>query len=350
MVDKKEIIDPQVVKAMHGNFVANDNGYAAQKIATWVIDEEGKPYINVTVKPSRVAIGALHMSMNGGSESGIYELEDVDFTVADDLTDPMPNRGAHYSTSDQNTILVNHSLICSGFAGKEVILATGLPFSEYFVNGEKNEGLFTKIKDSVLRGVKDKSGGSMPIIKEHLIYPESTAAFVDYAFDFATYELKTPKNGVVVVDMGGETTDVTYITSSIQIDKEKSGSKRIGVLSILAELRQLIANKIGVSADSIAPNHVDKALIEGKLSFANKDIDVSDLVHKSKAATAKKLNAFVDSLIGESAFIDAIVFVGGGADALKEHFKKERENVVVPTKPQDANARGILIHMTYFRQ
>ncbi len=348
MTDNKQV-DKLITKAINDNYRANDNGYAAQKLAFWQLDPDGKPFIEVQVKPSRVSIGALHMSMNGGAESGIYELEEVDFTVAEDLSDPMPNRGANYSTSDQNTILINHTLIGSGCAGKKVVLATGLPFSDYFRNGEKNEVLFEKIKKSVLRKVINKSGEEMPIIEEHLIYPESTAAFIDYAFDFQTYELNKPHNGVVIVDMGGETTDVSYITPSLQIDKEKSGSQRIGVLSILAELKQLIANELNVSAESIAPKHVEKALVTGEISFGSTTRDVSNLVHKSKAATAKKLNAYVDSMIGENVFIDAIVFVGGGADALQDHFKKERENVIIPNDPQHSNARGMLIHMTYFR-
>lgn len=333
--------------AIKNNVVAIDNGYAKQKIAYWA--KEGDEFVIKTAAyPSRVEIGTSLMDVHGNSAFGAYTIDGLEYMVNPHSSDPLPNTGQSYSYSDQNSILITHSLMTQGFAGKEITLCTGLPYSDYFFGNELNTALFKKIQDKLATTkVESMTGQDSPVINEHHIKPESTSAFVDFAYDYETGDFKEPQLGMVVVDMGGYTTDVTFITPNVTIDKDKSDSKKIGVGTILKELETLIRRELNITGD-ISKLLIEKALTTGEIPFFNEQRDISELVKKAKRMTAKKLSAYIESIVGDGGMVDSIIFVGGGSHVLGEELKEERSNVVIPDESSYANARGMLLYMTFF--
>jgi len=97
--------------------VAVDNGYADQKVAYWATDENGKRVIAELLLPSRAQMGAINISIDGTS-FGVYEIDGDSWTVGKDVTEPESIRGERYAYSELNAVLVTHSLIAAGFAGK----------------------------------------------------------------------------------------------------------------------------------------------------------------------------------------------------------------------------------------
>lgn len=324
--------------------VAVDNGYARQKIAYWA-DVNGTKEMVCFSLTSRAQMGIINISIDGKS-SGVYDVNGQCFTVSERVLAPDTNRTTAYACSDLNLALVSHSLVVAGYGDREIILGTGLPFKDYYRAGEKNESFIQQVKDSFKVPVKSVSDDVLAIIKAHYLYPESTAAYVDFVFDEKTLELKNQDSDTVVVDIGGNTTDITMITAGTPtINIEKSSSRLLGVLNIMDELRRLIISKHGV--DSVHDYQLDVAIRTGKYKLWKDEIDISELVKKAKQQTVKRLVTYINETIGDGASIENLLFVGGGAEALREEILESFPHGAVVDNAEFANARGMLKYITY---
>lgn len=326
--------------------IAVDNGYADQKVAYWAKDESGNNVIAELLLPSRAQMGAINISIDGKS-SGVYEIDGDAWTVGNDVTEPESIRGQKYAYSELNTVLVNHSLIASGFSGKKVRIATGLPFDHFYKNSEINTDLLNKVRASLKTPVKPRGDSAVALIAAHEIYPESTAAFVDYAVDMKTGEMTIEiETGLAVVDIGGNTTDITYINPDNTINTNRSGSRQLGVLNVRDRLGRLIKENFKV--DELRDAQLDKALRTGICRIFGQDQNVSAQIDSAKRESVKKLMNYVEEILGDAADLDLVLFVGGGAEILKDVIK-EYPHAKVPERPQFANARGMLKYMTFVR-
>ena len=323
--------------------VAVDNGYADQKVAFWAT-KDGKRFIAEVLLPSRAQMGAINVAIDGKS-AGVYDIDGEPWTVGRDVTEPESIRGERYSYSEMNAVLVNHSLIAAGFAGRNVRISTGLPFEHFFKNGQPNKDLIEKVKTSLKTKVNPKGDFKAAIIKSHELYPESTAAFVDYAVDEETGDMKNEiENGLAVVDIGGNTTDITYINSDNQINIQRSGSKKLGVLNVRDRLRRLIQDTFDVA--EVRDAQLDRALRTGSCKIFGQDQDVSEQIDAAKKESVKKLMNYVEETVGDAGDLDMVLFVGGGAAVLGDVIKKY-PHAHVPDRPQFANARGMLKYMSF---
>lgn len=329
--------------------VSVDNGYARQKVSYFANVDGEKTLVSFSY-PSRVAWGARNMDMQlSSSGTGIYNVGGSDYTVGEYIEDPIDCRGKDYATSEVNTVLITHSLVTAGFAGKEVILATGLPFSHYFTKSGPDTNFIEAVKNAVavpksIPGTDDAS--QLPVIVEHKVFPESTAAFIDYAFDIKTGQLKTIEMPMIVADMGGETTDVTRINPgpSPQIDRGGSDSAiGLGVLYILESLNDIL--KSTKSLSHIGPKTLETALLNNNCRIKNQPTDVSEEVQAAKVDTVKKLQLFLNKTIGDAVDVEAILFVGGGAEVLKDVFLSKYDHGVVLDNPEFSNSRGMLKYL-----
>ena len=126
--------------------VAVDDGYAQTKL--YSIDKDGKPLKKVlrsSVRNGRFGVG----SISGGGFIGLYETEEGPFTVSEDVEGENTQFDT-FHTSTVNRVLVNHALIEANFGGQEIDLITGLPVSDYFVNGSKDKNVKYSIHQNLL--------------------------------------------------------------------------------------------------------------------------------------------------------------------------------------------------------
>jgi len=340
MVEIAEKLEPL---ATEGELVAVDNGYADQKIAFFA-ETNGKKSIKEVLIPSRAQMGAINTSVDG-IVAGVYEVDGDSWTVGKDVSDPESITGPRYAHSELNAVLVNHSLIAAGYEGKDVQIATGLPFSHFFRDdGEPDSEFLNKVRESLKVSVNPRTDSLPANITKHNIYPESTAAHVDFFIDDQGNMIHENHLGVAVVDVGGNTTDVTYINSDNTINKERSGSRKLGVLNVRSRLRSLISNDFDVQ--NIRDAQLDHALRTGKCSIFGTEKDVKKQIEQAKRESAKKLFNYVEEKVGDAADLDHVIFVGGGADVLSDIIK-QYPNSKVPDNPQFANARGMLKYMAY---
>lgn len=334
------------------NYVVVDNGFAEQKIAYWYKDEQGERKIHTMTIPSRATDKITYRSVTTGKGASVYETNGSNYTVSEDLEKPIEDREKSYAFSELNRVLVNHSLLMAGFSGKKVTLATGLPFSHYYdFEGEPNDAFIKRVKDCLKGDIKVKvpKGADevpMAIITQHHVYPESTAAFFDFAFDIDSETIRRFPNGIMIIDMGGNTTDISTISggehSSIVLDR--SASIRLGVMDIRQRLVGLL-EQAEASLDGVPARVVDLAIRGEAIEFFSQE-EVGQFLKKAKKPVADDLFRFITSKSGTN-FRPALLFVGGGANVLQDEFLAAYEKGVVPEKPQQANARGMLKHMTF---
>jgi len=348
-------VDADIAFAFDNGFVACDNGYADQKIVHWS-HNNGVREMKEILLPSRAQMGAINISFDGKS-TGVYEINNTNWTVGRDVNDPESIRGKEYAVSDLNTVLVNHSLIAAGFGGRSVELATGLPFDHFHKGTDFDEEFIEKVKKSLKAVVSAKGDSKAAKITNHQIFPESVAAFVDHACTDKGIknwfqkgmeaEGATPLvSGCAIVDIGGNTTDITYINPNITTDRLRSGTKKLGVLDVRTKLKQLILTAYGI--DQIRDSQLDNALRTGECNIFGKAEDVSEHIQTAKRESVQKLMNHVSETIGDAADLDFVLFVGGGAEVLGDVIKKYK-HAIVPDRPQFANARGMLKRMTFMR-
>lgn len=316
--------------------VAVDNGYADQKICYW--DATNKKIISKTL-PSRAQMGAMCMDA-AGEYIGVYDIDGSSWTVGPNVTDPYAIRGYSYAWSELNTVLVNHSLIVAEMSGKRVRLVTGLPFEQYFNTDGVNSEVIARVKAAMKVPVTSRDGKPTAIIEKHVIAPESTAAWLDFALDNNCRQVISDFSRAAIVDIGGNTTDVSYINANNTVNRDKSGTKRLGVLDVKKQLRtEIIKNH---KVDDVPESELDRAVREGAIKLFGQIMPVEAELKAAKKIVLAKLDNFISEMVGDASDLDFIVFVGGGAAVLKDVIDEYGKNSRVPNEPEFANARGML--------
>lgn len=323
--------------------VADDNGYADHKLCWWA-GKPGKSELMEMTFASRAAMGSQAMNVEGDL-TGVYEVNGRKWTVGRNVHDPENTRVPGYATSDLNCVLVAHALFHAGFGGKDVKVATGLPYDDFYDEDGKRVAFIDKVKKSIGQDVTAFGSGETANVIENRVYPESTAAWVDFSVDSETGEtIAENEEGVAVVDIGGNTTDVTYLNGgNNQINKARSGTREIGVLHIRDKLRSLIKKEY--SLDEISDSQLDKGLRKNEIVLFSELKDVEHLVNKAINDVGQKVLNFVKEKVGDGAQLDYIIFVGGGAELLRSVIS-EYPHAKIPDRPQFSNARGMLKYWT----
>lgn len=330
--------------------IADDNGYAYHKIAAWVLNAQGERRMKTACIASRAQLGKVNVSSTGGRSLSLFEIDGEFYTVGENVPDPESIRSNSYCYSEVNNILVSNSLYQAGFGGSKVRIATGLPLKQYFdSDGELNEKTISKVQQSLKPLAKPAGLDEEVSIEDHIIYAESLSAFVDWMVSDDGEVVNEVVNGVLVVDVGGGTTDISFINPSNEIYMPGSDTVKTGVLDVFKKLKQLISTEYDIDEEHIRDDMLDRALRTSVFSVRGVEVNCADLVKKAKRHVAKRLNNFIHELV--SSTLDHIIFVGGGAEALSEQLLNLEDYaegfVIIPENPQFANVRGMLKCMTY---
>lgn len=306
------------------------------------VDEKGNYYCI----PSRARQGRHVISWQEGGDGGFYTTEEGHVYTADEnMADYENTRFKDYPKSELNRVLVHHALARAGAGGKDVVIATGLPVSYYYlVNGEVNLPL---IDAKVANLSKRVTCGPKPLanIRQNFVTTEAIAAYFDQMIGMDGEEapgFEALANAVVgVIDVGGKTTDCAVIYPGGEtVDVQRSGSSDIGVLNLNDRIAQKLMQQFQL--DNLPPRLVEEAVATGKLKLAGNIEDVSDLVEAEKEWLAGEIIAANRTKLGSGRDLDAVLIVGGGALVLGEHLSRHYPHSRIPPDPQFANARGML--------
>jgi plasmid segregation protein ParM len=194
----------------------------------------------------------------------------------------------------------------------------GLPINQFKANREALEDL---VLSKRIREVKLNTDLKKIIITDFKVYPEGVGAY---------YSLST-SDDVIIVDIGGRTTDIAYI-----VDKKLKNSSTIaaGTLNIYKDIADKLNAAHGLDLDIPM---IDRIMDRGYLEIDGLKTDLSfitDILKKSFT----KIND--DLSMKFPARAEKIVLVGGGTKLFEKAFKKRYQNSYVADNPIYANAIG----------
>jgi len=320
-------------------YVGVDDGHYAVKVVT----ESGEMFS----VPSRARSGRQIISwQEQGEDGGFYTTEEGGvFTVHRHMQNPEDTRFKEFPKSALNRVLVHHALRMAGFGGADVIIATGLPVSYYYLaNGRRDDALIAAKKANLAKGV---TCGSKPLanIVRNMVATEAIAAYFDQLMDMEGNP--TPEYAVLgeatvgVIDIGGKTTDCAVVfPGGEHVDAERSGSSDTGVLmlndAVESRLRQLF------DLDNVPPTLVEAAIATGVVKIAGEEKDVRDTVIFEKERLADQIMSGVRTKIGNGKDLETVLFVGGGAIVMRDQLARHFPHCRFPDRPEFANARGML--------
>lgn len=299
--------------------------------------------------PSRVSSGANAMSLSEGGDDTMYLIPGTNerYTVSDQVSS-IDMRFPDYQVSPVNRVLINHALIKAGLGGRNVRIVAGLPISDFFLANKENEQLIKRKTESIRDNpvTNMNTDVSCANIVQVAVVSEAIAAFFDLRFDKdgkkdLAFESVINAGPIAIVDIGGETTDIAVIENSgRRVDSARSGSPRVGALSLNDAVEQRLKEKFKI--DQINPIQVCKAVESGELRLFGKSNDCSDIIAEEKKKLAEQIASEVHRRIRDGADLEKIYFVGGGSLLLLNELKSLYPHSEFVANPQFSNARGML--------
>ncbi|MDH0959062.1 ParM/StbA family protein [Pseudomonas sp. o96-267] len=349
---------PAAANKMSPRLVADDNGYAAHKLA-W-IDQAGK--IMTGKVATMIQAGGNGLSTTKGNRVGAYGVNGNEYHCSPIISSPLNIRNQDYPVSVANRVLFNHALAKFGLLGVPVRAAVTLPFRDYFnADGTMNE----KLKDAVetnfsTRDVTVFNSESQPDVISVRVCAEALSAWFDWAMDdlgnmTADYNELHDLNGqMLVVDIGGSTTDLValgLVDGELLINHQKSGTEKVGVLDALSKLDDLVRATMNAegaagmsSHDSKMPQNLLEMILEkGKCSYAGKGWNFEGERDAACRGVAESIVSYIKSKVGNPGQYNYILVVGGGAIVFKKWITEIFTNATFGD--EFSNARGALKYM-----
>jgi plasmid segregation protein ParM len=194
----------------------------------------------------------------------------------------------------------------------------GLPINQYKNN--KDNLIDMVLKDKV-RHIRFNGENRKIVITDFNVYPEGVGAY---------YSLNT-NDDVIIVDLGGRTTDIAYI-----VDKKLnlSSTVAVGTLNIYKDIADKLNSLYSLDLDIPA---AEKILDRGYLELDGTRIDLSFVVDIFK----KNFMKINDDLVMKFPVrTEKIILVGGGYKLFQKAFKNRYENSYVSDNPIFANSIG----------
>lgn len=144
--------------------VAVDDGFRQIKLVT-----ADRRHAQLSVARPGFTLGGALGSAGGDAGAGAYRTQGRDFTVDPDI-EGEDTRFDDYALSDINRVLVHHALYANGLSGRDVVLASGLPFGLYFRAGttESNGDLLKRKMENLAIPVESMDGRKPPALSVSL--------------------------------------------------------------------------------------------------------------------------------------------------------------------------------------
>lgn len=194
----------------------------------------------------------------------------------------------------------------------------GLPINQYKVNKEYLEDM---VLNNKVRNIKLKGESRKIIVSDFRVYPEGVGAY---------YSLNT-NDDVIIVDIGGRTTDMAYIVDG---KLKTSSTVAVGTLNIYKDIADRLNALYSLDLDiPIAERILEKGYFE--IDGNKTDLSLTTEILKRNFM---KINE--DLIMKFPVRTEKIILVGGGYKLFSKAFKNRYKNSYVADNPIFANAIG----------
>ena len=349
--------------------VGIDVGNSTTEIAIWTNNEQGERSIKCFKFQSDIKKGAPSLSVDFGTSREMgFKIDDSVFYTVEENCENSINLFELAQDSDARCVLAYAAMQLAGLAGKKVVVATNLPLkhessdlSYFSLNPktsafEKNSELIQK-KAKKLEKIDIKTVGSdkeITKVSGATCFAEMFAAHINLVCDNYGGENQELKDKTIgYIDIGGGTTDIGIVKKGFQLAPETAITIPKGVLSI----HQILYTKIIKKHPDLIEGFdltkhrtlLTRIINERKIVRGSKSYDVKALVDESIKEVAEDIIFQAkNKLFNNSAIIDEIKYVGGGAYIFKEYLDTVFNKKTTPSNDLEfENAKGLLKVITF---
>jgi len=318
-----------------------DDGYACTKLAL--------PDGHLLVIPSTARAGRSNVSWMPRAKQLIFEYETDGNVYSVGDIDAAPTRYDEYAFSGLNRVVVQHALQCADLEGVDVRAVSGLPVSAFYHrSGVRRADGIQRKRDSLKLHVRPASGAVSADIVEHDVIPEALAAWYDHVIQenngAAALDPDQVARSIAVIDIGGRTTD-TVVVLDQGIVHASSRSVELGLLDVQRSLGDRLEERFDLKR--LEHRQLRRVMDTRSIRVFGRDYDVTAEIEAAKRELVERLRAEIHRQLGRGADLDCVLFVGGGALALRELISDWFPNQKTAHKPAFANARGMLKYRRY---
>lgn len=223
--------------------------------------------------------------------------------------------------------------ICNAFPKQDYILldlGLLLPLNQYKV-GEPI--LVNRYEDTTHHVVYN----GRPVVIEITtvsVYPEGISAY-QYLSD--QYVAEIGKRDVVVVDIGGGTTDICIVRNGRAINQRSIDYGTINIYDAIK--KSLVENYVDVKIDIEQVRHY----IENGFFYEGEEVDLTPAIEESSFVFQQILN---ELRLNYPITTEIVLIIGGGTELLADSFESYISEVIVNTD-LFANAKGAHEFLTY---
>lgn len=194
----------------------------------------------------------------------------------------------------------------------------GLPINQYKDNHKHLESLINanKMKTIKINGIERTL-----IIENFKVYPEGIGAY---------YSLNINED-VILIDIGGRTTDIAYIADS---KHQKSSTVAVGTLNIYKSIADTINSKYSLD---LTLKDIDRVIDRGTLVIDGEQVNLNFITSILKS-NFMKIKEDLDFKF--PARTERIILVGGGGKLFNKAFTNRYSNCTIAEDHIYSNAKG----------
>jgi len=322
--------------------IAIDDGFDETKIYSRALG--GRKIRSLfSLKPTDLA----DLGMKDGDREGVYRIDGKRYAVGN-VRAPEETRFDDYPFSPGNLAVAIHALRVAGVRG-DVEAVSGMPVNRYYtMDGEVRKDLVLRKRKSWMRDVavygedgQELPEDEVPRFVRVSVVSEAVAAWFDHCVDDTGAVIEGRlREQVAIVDIGGRTTDVAVVEDA-SVLMAHSGTTDHGALDIYAAIDRRIQGQLGLTRP-VPRQRIVEGMERGVVTVGAHEVDIREMKREEKRLLAERIQVFVASLIGsEAAFINRVIFVGGGAVMLADELQGMFPQMEVAPEAQYANARGM---------
>ena len=324
--------------------VVVDEG-SAQTKACWIEPESGE--LKTHTIQSMVKEGDWETDMIGNLQPNNYRVDGTEYYASASIDNPATTKRKTYQTSDENLVLVHEVLRQAGFGGQDVNLIVTLPISQYFLgDGYKPDAdqLDAK-KSNVMRDIESPEGvAELARIVKCNVAPEGIPGWYNMLINDngELDEARADFDSVMIVDIGGTTTDVGVISGEGNIRKRTSID--IGVFDLYQDLTKRVMSETHIN--SVPRRNMDSILRHRVF----RKTDMSAFIEAAAKSVCNAIRHKMDEFEHDPHALDAILYVGGGSSVFGRMLAEKYGNVENSHINEDADlqtAKGLVRYTAY---
>jgi hypothetical protein len=289
-----------------------------------------------------------------GADEVVLKIDGNTYAVGPNVSDPIDTRYSSFYTSDVNASLALAALLrmFGDLSDASVDAVFGMPLNVFYNSrGETNHSMIKERAKAWRRHAAVVSPSSMRLPVNGSVFgnlngaSEGVAVYLDYMLNDEGVQCQEAEGLVVVVDIGGNTTDLAMLENGNLIFGGPSTSFEAGALHLYERVANSARDLMGLMRTPPL-SAIERAIREegGWLQIGNSRENIRHLVADERRALVNEIIPRIEKTVTRRLDeISLILFAGGTSKLLEEDLRQVQvgnAKVVVVEDPQFANARG----------